>query len=96
VAVALVVVARRIPHPVIPAVSGQPEWLQFVEVLRIRDSIQYWVHRAFHRRNTRIATSRLVLAAEETLIAHRTAATVPTTASEPYAHRESRVRRSSD
>lgn len=49
VVAAIVVVARFVPHPVVPGVSSQPAWLQFVEVLLISDLAGYWVHRAFHR-----------------------------------------------
>ena len=47
--VLIVVIARFVPHPIIPAVSGQPEWLQFIEVLLITDLVAYWVHRGMHR-----------------------------------------------
>lgn len=31
------------------AVSSQPIWLQFIEIMILTDLVQYWVHRAFHR-----------------------------------------------
>jgi lathosterol oxidase len=31
------------------AVSGQPVWLQVIELMLLADLVQYWVHRAFHR-----------------------------------------------
>ncbi|HEX6547491.1 MAG TPA: sterol desaturase family protein [Candidatus Dormibacteraeota bacterium] len=49
VVVAIVVVARFVPHPVVPGIALQPAWLQFIEVLVISDLAGYWGHRAFHR-----------------------------------------------
>lgn len=31
------------------AVSSQPLWLQFIEIMFLTDFMQYWFHRAFHR-----------------------------------------------
>lgn len=31
------------------AISSQPVWLQFLEIMFLTDLVQYWVHRAFHR-----------------------------------------------
>lgn len=46
---AIVVIARFVPHPNIPAISQQPGWLQFAEVLVITDFVAYWIHRGMHR-----------------------------------------------
>ena len=46
--IGVVVLARLIPHPVIPAVSAQPAWVQLIEVMLLADVVQYWVHRWFH------------------------------------------------
>lgn len=41
--------AWAIGNPVQRAVSSQPLWLQFFEVLFVVDLASYWAHRAFHR-----------------------------------------------
>jgi sterol desaturase/sphingolipid hydroxylase (fatty acid hydroxylase superfamily) len=48
--IAVVVVARRLPHGLLPAAAQQPAWLQVGEALVIIDVTGYWVHRLFHRR----------------------------------------------
>lgn len=41
--------AWAIEGPIQRAVSSQPLWLQFIEILFVVDVASYWAHRAFHR-----------------------------------------------
>lgn len=41
--------AWAVDNPVQRAVSSQPLWLQFIEILFAVDLVSYWSHRAFHR-----------------------------------------------
>jgi sterol desaturase/sphingolipid hydroxylase (fatty acid hydroxylase superfamily) len=41
--------AFAIHNPIQRAVSAQPLWLQFFEILFVVDLASYWAHRAFHR-----------------------------------------------
>jgi lathosterol oxidase len=44
------VVATYLVSPALrDAVSGQPIWVQVLELMLIADLAQYWMHRAFHR-----------------------------------------------
>lgn len=29
-------------------VTGQPAWIQFIEIVVVADLVQYWIHRAYH------------------------------------------------
>jgi lathosterol oxidase len=37
------------PAALVPAIRGQPLWVQLLEIVLVTDLTQYWVHRAFHR-----------------------------------------------
>jgi sterol desaturase/sphingolipid hydroxylase (fatty acid hydroxylase superfamily) len=46
--VAILLVARVLPHAGMPAISRQPAWLQGLEILFVGDLCGYWSHRLFH------------------------------------------------